>query len=145
MIGNRILKLFILVTLIGVADALYLTVDYYWGTGVECIVTKGCEVVLNSEFSVIAGIPVSLFGLIFYISMFMLVNIWGVYGDFKFLRLILAGGVVGFLFSLRLLYIQIFTLEAICFYCLVSFVSSSLLLIISIIFYKNFKQTVNAQ
>ena len=57
---------------IGMVDALYLSIKRNAGP-IPCHVTRGCTDVLTSKYSEIAGIPISWFGVGFYIVMFSLV------------------------------------------------------------------------
>ncbi len=62
---NNLLYLLILLASIGIIDATYLTYSYYYNTIVACSI-GGCETVLISNYATIFGIPIALFGLIFY-------------------------------------------------------------------------------
>src|SRR5438132_8936854 len=56
---------------IGMVDALYLSIKRNAGP-IPCHVTRGCTDVLTSKFSEIGGIPLSWFGLGFYLVIFSL-------------------------------------------------------------------------
>ncbi len=60
------------VALIGVADAVYLTVHHYTGEKVPCSVVAGCEQVLTSSYAEIAGVPLAAFGALAYFMAFSL-------------------------------------------------------------------------
>ena len=51
---------------VGMIDALYLSIKRNAGP-IPCHVTRGCTDVLTSKYSEIAGIPLSWFGLAFYL------------------------------------------------------------------------------
>jgi len=53
-----------LVSLAGLADALYLTVEHLTGNSVRCTVTSGCSEVLGSAYASIGGVPVAGLGAI---------------------------------------------------------------------------------
>src|SRR2546426_9733757 len=55
----------------GMVDALYLSVKRNAGP-IPCHVTRGCTDVLTSKYSEIAGVPLSWFGVAFYIAIFSL-------------------------------------------------------------------------
>jgi uncharacterized membrane protein len=55
--------------LIGAGIAGYLTYTRFWGIEPVCP-TSGCEVVQNSRWSKLLGIPVALLGLLTYLSIF---------------------------------------------------------------------------
>ncbi len=44
---------------IGLADAVYLTVKHYLGGSVPCSLTEGCDTVLTSNYAVFGGLPVA--------------------------------------------------------------------------------------
>src|ERR1700752_5188575 len=56
---------------IGMVDALYLSIKRNAGP-IPCHITHGCTDVLTSKYSVLAGIPLSWFGLGFYLAVFSL-------------------------------------------------------------------------
>src|SRR5215510_15631465 len=56
---------------IGMIDALYLSIKRNSGP-IPCHVTRGCTDVLTSKYSEVASIPLSWFGLVFYVTVFSL-------------------------------------------------------------------------
>lgn len=121
---------------VGIADTAYLTANHYFGGEVKCIITEGCEVVLTSQYSQIFSIPLAALGLVFYSGMFVVINLFDVYRERILIYLLMLGGAVGFLMSLVFLYIQLFVIHALCFYCLTSLASSTLLFITITIIYR---------
>lgn len=119
----------LLISLVGLIDAAYLTANHIAGTAVPCNLVNGCEMVLNSQWAEIYGIPTAVFGAIAYFTVFstaLLVYfgtsfLWKIYG---------AIATMMFLFSLWLVYLQAFVINAFCQYCLVSAATSSLLFIV---------------
>ncbi len=134
-LGNIPLKvaLFLLfVALCGFVDASYLTVEHYRGVIPPCTTGFDCTSVLTSDYSVVAGVPISLGGAIFYLI--LLVGIFA-YIDSKktiILKCVLPLTLVSFLFSLWLVYLQIFVIHSICLYCMVSAVVSTVLFVTSL-------------
>src|SRR3989344_630597 len=138
--SNKILlRVMAIIALIGVADTAYLTADYYFGTGVQCLLLEGCKVVLTSSYSVIMGIPLVVFGLVFYTVIFILVNLTDLYGGRFFQKILALVGVAGFVASLFFLYLQVFVIGELCFYCLVSLGSSTSIFILAALFSRNLK------
>ena len=116
--------LFACVSFIGFLDAAYLTANYYWGVPINCSIFNGCEQVLTSRYASVAGVPVSLFGAFYYLAVLILTL---VFIDGRHSRIFLLAArltVIGLAVSLGLLYLQIFVLEALCLYCLVSAATS---------------------
>jgi uncharacterized membrane protein len=103
-----------MVALAGVAVAGYLTWSHYAGGSVVCPVGGGCETVQESEYAKLAGIPVAVLGLTAYVVILGLVA-W----DTPVARLAAAAlSLTGLLFSLYLLVVQLFVIDAICVWCL---------------------------
>lgn len=122
MMNSKILSRLLLgISLLGFVDAAYLTVSHYLHRIPPCTI-GGCETVLTSRFSTVAGIPDALFGALFYMAVFLMV----VSGKTRWLKLIVS---VGFVISLVLLGLQAFVIHAFCLYCLGSLTTSTLLFI----------------
>ena len=103
-----------LVALAGVGVAGYLTWAHFADSTVLCVAGGGCETVQESEYAKIAGIPVALLGLGSYLTILALV-VWDSIGA----RLAAASlASLGLLFSLYLLVLQLFVIEAVCIWCM---------------------------
>lgn len=126
--SDKILIGLFIFALIGFADTSYISAkQYIAGETVPCSIVSGCEQVLTSAYSKIAGIPLAFFGLAFYLTILILTAF---YWEFRFdiaRKLISAMTAIGFIFSLFLLFVQGFVLNAYCTYCLISFFTSSVL------------------
>ena len=108
------------VALLGLADAVYLTAEHLSGRSVRCVVTSGCDVVLQSPYASLAGsVPLASLGALAYFTVFSLavLSAFGYAHTGAVLRIVVAAM---FAFTLWLFYLQAFVLEAFCFYCLVS-------------------------
>jgi uncharacterized membrane protein len=109
----------ILVSLIGLGDSIYLTIQHLTGQSVRCTVTTGCSAVLSSHYATIAGVPTAAFGALAYFAAFSLATL-AAFG-YERARTALAVVVAPMLImTLWLLYVQAFVLRAYCEYCLVS-------------------------
>lgn len=130
---------FFVVALVGFADATYLTIEHFLQSIPPCT-TDGCEIVLTSSYSQIAGIPVALLGAIYYLILLVLLL---AYFDGKkevFLRSAFWLTILGLLFSIYFLIIQAFVINAFCQYCLVSAGTSTILFILGMIALKKFRK-----
>ncbi|HEY8460644.1 MAG TPA: vitamin K epoxide reductase family protein [Blastocatellia bacterium] len=108
-----------LVSLVGLGDSIYLTVQHLTGQSVRCTVTAGCSTVLSSQYATIAGIPTAAFGAVAYFAAFSLATL-AIFG-YQRARTALAALVAPMLLmTLWLLYVQTFVLKAFCEYCLLS-------------------------
>jgi uncharacterized membrane protein len=115
-----------IVSLAGLADATYLTVQALTGETLGCGGSPDCFKVLGSAYARVAGIPVASLGVLAYFSVFT----FATFALFGYARarifLILTVGAM-FLGTLWLLYVQAFLLHAYCRYCLFSAATTFLL------------------
>lgn len=122
--------------LLGFADSVFLTYEHYALTSIGCPVSPwiNCLAVTSSKYSEIAGIPLALLGVIYYLflSFFLYKSKEKMFKHF-FLQL----SSVGVIFSLYLIYIQAFAIGLFCLYCLISAVISFLIFGLTWIFFKN--------
>jgi uncharacterized membrane protein len=97
----------------GVGIAGYLTWAHYADASVLCIAGGGCETVQESSYSELAGMPVAVLGLAGYALLLGLVT-W----DAPEARLAAATlAFVGLVFSVYLLTVQAFVIDAFCVWC----------------------------
>ena len=121
-----------LLSLLGLADALYLTVEHVTGQSVRCTILAGCSAVLSSPYAVVAGIPLAAVGAAAYFTVFSLIvlTLFG-YGIAGKLLLPVVGAM--FLVSLWLIYLQAFVIREFCQYCLLSALITTTLLVLVVL------------
>ncbi len=120
--GNAVAKLSLLaavVTLLGLADAVYLTIKHYTGEKVPCSIIEGCEQVLTSQYAEIFGVPLAIFGAFAYFTAFSLA-IMAAFGNRLMWMLFGVQVVLMTIFTAWLIYLQGFVIEAFCQFCLIS-------------------------
>jgi len=127
-LDRRLYRTAIALTIVGIAIAAYLTYVHYAGIEPACS-TGGCEVVQTSEWADVYGLPVAVLGLIGYIS--ILFSLLVLRGDAQ-LFVSAALSLVGFLYSGYLTYQELFTIKAICQWCVGSAVILTLLAIVTL-------------
>lgn len=110
---------FIVLSAIGFLDATYLTVEHYKGSVPPCSIA-GCEVVLKSGQSAIAGVPVALFGAIYYLTILILSIAFLESGKMAILRFASYLTIIGIIASAYFVYLQFFVIGQICQYCMIS-------------------------
>ncbi|CAN5451772.1 hypothetical protein BH10ACI1_BH10ACI1_09750 [soil metagenome] len=120
------------VALIGLADAVYLTIHHYTAEVVPCGEGFDCAAVLTSPYATIGGVPLAVFGAIAYFTAFSLA-ILATFGNRQTWRIFGAQVVLMAFFTGWLLYAQAFILKAFCQYCLLSAGVTFTLLIIALI------------
>ncbi|MBI2644908.1 vitamin K epoxide reductase family protein [Candidatus Uhrbacteria bacterium] len=117
----------------GFADAAYLTANHYFGIPLICTIVHGCDIVTTSSYSLLFGIPVALLGLFYYLMVFLLFAVAIDTQKKKFASLAMMVTPAGLVASLYFLYLQIFVIRALCFYCLISVGTSALLFILGMV------------
>jgi uncharacterized membrane protein len=108
-----------LVSLVGLADAIYLTVEHLSGRSVRCTIVSGCSEVLSSSYASMGGVPLAMIGAAAYFTVFSLATL-AAYSYKSAVKLLTA--VVGSMFitTLWLLYLQAFVIKHFCQFCLLS-------------------------
>ena len=108
-----------IVSLAGLADAMYLTVQALTGETLSCGGSPDCFRVLGSPYAKVGGVPLALLGAIAYFSVFTFATFAAFgYARARTLLVPLIGAM--FLVTMWLLYLQAFVLHAYCRYCLFS-------------------------
>lgn len=107
------------ISLAGLADATFLTVNHLTGNDLVCGSPGGCSAVLGSVYATVGGIPTAAFGALAYFVAFSAAVL--VAFGYARARIFLACTVTAmFIATLWLLYLQAFVLHAFCPYCLLS-------------------------
>ena len=118
-----------LVSLAGLADSIYLTVEHLSGRSVKCTIVSGCSEVLSSPYATVRGIPLALIGAAAYFSAFSLATLAAF--DYKLAGTLLTILVVlMFLTTLWLLYLQAFVIGHFCQFCLLSAIVTTILTVL---------------
>jgi uncharacterized membrane protein len=112
----------------GLAIAGYLTWVHYADLEPFCVAGGGgCEKVQTSDYAELAGIPVAVLGLAGYAAILLSTFVAGEAGRLAGALLAL----VGFGFSLYLTYLELFTIDAICQWCVASAVVMGVLAVVT--------------
>jgi uncharacterized membrane protein len=113
----------LVLAVLGLAIAGYLVYVHYADIDPVCNIAHGCHKVQTSSYSKLAGVPVALLGLIGYIIIFGALLVPG-----ESARMMAAlTALVGFGFSAYLTYREVFTIDAICQWCVASAILMTLL------------------
>ncbi|MHA2249854.1 MAG: vitamin K epoxide reductase family protein [Candidatus Kariarchaeaceae archaeon] len=135
-----------LLSAVGIFDSLYLVNDHYNNSGVcvgesETILgyTIDCGSVITSSYSKILGIPVALIGFFYYLTVFLLIylkpqlnlKLKSYHEQITINLSIFVIVSLGLLFSFYFVYIQLFELELICVYCMLSAITTTCLFIVA--------------
>jgi uncharacterized membrane protein len=137
------------IAVIGSLLTAYLTIVAFTGGKTACPIDRGggvssCDLVLQSSYAKIFGLPLSLFGLLAYLSIVVfalspfIINpeinkkLRNQIEEWTW-RFLLIGSTAMAIFSGYLMYISIFTLKDFCIYCVTSAICSFALFVLSII------------
>ena len=126
----------IVASIIGFIDSAYLTIVKFTHSPIYCTPGLGnCETVQNSQWSTIWGIPVALLGAMAYLVLIIFFS----FGDKSpFLKqysqyVVFGTSLFGFLFSLYLTYLELFVIQTICQWCILSAICMTVVFIVTII------------
>jgi uncharacterized membrane protein len=108
-----------LLSLVGLADAIYLTVEHLAGRTVRCTITNGCEEVLTSTYATVAGFPLAGLGALVYFIAFSLA-ILAAFGNRRAGDSLLYVAALMLAVSVYLFILQAFVIHAFCQFCLLS-------------------------
>jgi len=121
------------VALIGIADAFYLAHASYTDSSLACALLEGCNIVAKSPYSHVFGTPLSYFGLIFYLYMFAVAALLAYDPHSRGLRVgALIYSFVGVCYSAYFLFLQLVVIKAVCLYCLISSLTTLVLLCLAL-------------
>ncbi len=124
----RLRKIIAFVATVGIGVATYITIADSGGGAPTCLAGGGgCETVANSSYSHIAGVNIAIFGIVGYITLLATAffsNDLARFGGF-------AVSLGGFGFSIYLTYLELFTIEAICQWCVASAVLMTILFLLN--------------
>jgi uncharacterized membrane protein len=112
----------------GIGVATYIAIAESGGGAAKCVVGGGgCETVAESKYSELAGINVAVIGIVGYAFLLIAALLPGDPGRFGgFLT-----ALIGFGFSIYLTYLELFVIDAICQWCVVSAVLMALSLAVA--------------
>jgi len=113
----------IVVAVIGLGLAAYLTVVHYAGDAPVCAIAHGCATVQKSDYAMLAGVPVALLGALGYIAILAAL----IRDDENARTAAVFLSLVGLGFSGWLTYVEIVKLDAICIWCVGSAICMTIL------------------
>ncbi len=120
---------------IGLAVSVYMTIFKLTGNENMCVGNGGCSTVNASPYAEIYGIPVAVIGIVGYLALLVLLLIEPRGNTFlaeNGTLIIFGVALLGFLFTLYLIFLEIFVIKALCPFCLTSQISMTILFGLSI-------------
>ena len=115
--SDRSLRLAVAVVgTVGLGVAAYLTWVHYHPEALVCTRGGGCETVQRSHYAVLLGVPLAIYGVVAWASVLALVG-W----DTPTARTVLVAiALIATAFSVYLVILQLFVIDAVCVWCLVN-------------------------
>ena len=132
---NRLTQVTVALTIIGLLVSIYMTVYKVTSNDNMCVGSKDCSVVNASRYSEVNGIPVAVVGAIGYTALLGILFLERKPGFFKENGSMLFFGIslIGFFFTIWLIYVEIALLKAYCPFCITSQISMTLIFILSVV------------
>lgn len=127
-----------LLSLLGLTDAIYLTVQHVTGQSVRCTIIAGCSEVLSSSYATIGSVPLALVGATAYFCVFSLATL-AAFGNRWAGQLMMLVIALMFVVTLWLIYLQAFVIGHFCQFCLFSAGITILLTVISFIAWRRMR------
>lgn len=130
---RRLSRLRLGFAVLGLVDACYLSLEYLFPLGPSVCVGngEGCDIVRNSRYAFVDGVPLSLFGILLYASLLLLLWLARSKRSASYGVLLLSGA--GSAASLYLVEVQGVTLHAWCVWCVTSAVAVALIFLFSVL------------
>ena len=107
----------VILAVLGIAIAGYLTAVKLSGELPVCGPLRGCETVALSTYSEIMGVPVALVGVAYSVVALIASIVWWRNGDRRSLYLLYGMGLLGLLAVAYLTYLELFVIKAVCVWC----------------------------
>ena len=124
-------RVVIVLTVLGIFVAGYLTWSHYSGEPVYCGGSNSCELVNSSRFAYLGPVPVASIGLAGYIII-LLLSVIPPKEDRQWPMLLIFGGaLIGVMLQWYLFYIEVAVLRAICYWCVTSQTIITLIFLLS--------------
>ena len=123
-------RLIFMLSLLGLGVSSFLFYEYSIAGSIICPIGGGCDIVRASPYSLFLGISIPILGIVFYLAMAVLAVVRSQASSRKilfYLQLLITVAGVGFGIYLTLL--EIFVIRAICFWCVLSFIISLMILL----------------
>ncbi|MBI2086274.1 vitamin K epoxide reductase family protein [Candidatus Daviesbacteria bacterium] len=124
-------RLIFFLSLAGLAVSAFLAFEYSQSSIVCPISGVGCNIVRKSNYSSFLGISLPYLGITFYLTLAILTVFLTQSFNllFQFLRLIIT--FLGFAFGIYLTFLEAFVIRAFCIWCLISFIISTVIFVLS--------------
>ena len=137
-VPNFLVSVIIVLAVIGLSVATFLTIEHLRGSIPGCFVVEGCQTVLSSKYAEVGPIPTAVFGIGYYLSILMLAALYLSSRHPAIMKLIGWLSFIGFIASLYLIYVQVWVIGSICMYCMTSATVSILLFLLDVVIWRRY-------
>lgn len=123
---------------LGIADAWYLAQSALTGSALTCTIDglDGCNIVAQSAYSHLFGVPLGVYGVFFFALVFALAAVALVEVRRVVALALFSLGIVGLLASVAFILIQVLLIQALCIYCLASALIALVIFITTLLIYR---------
>jgi len=132
---KRLTQITIALTIVGLLVSIYMTIYKVTANDSMCLGSGDCSTVNASRYSEVNGIPVGLIGVLGYAS--ILAIHWlerrNEFFETNGSMIFFGVSLIGFFFTLWLIYVEVALLKAYCPFCITSQVTMTLIFILSVI------------
>ncbi|NJC98914.1 MAG: hypothetical protein C3F07_20160 [Anaerolineales bacterium] len=132
---KRLTQIITALAIVGLLVSIYMTIYKVTSNDNMCIGSKDCSVVNASKYSEVNGIPVAVVGVLGYAAILGVLWLERKPGFFQQNGTMLLFGLtlMGFLFTIWLIYVEVALLRAYCPFCITSQVSMTIMFILTVI------------
>jgi uncharacterized membrane protein len=132
---KRLTQIIIALATLGLLVSIYMTIYKFTSNDQMCLGSGDCHTVNTSRYSEVNGIPVGLLGVFGYASILGILWLEHKNEFFKANGSMILFGVslIGFFFTLWLIYVEVALLKAYCPFCITSQITMTLIFILSVI------------
>lgn len=126
----------VVLAIVGTLVSIYMTIYKLTSNNAMCLGSGDCSTVNASPYSSVYGIPVAFVGVLGYVAILGLLLLKDHAGDFirdNNTLAVFGLTMTGFIFTLYLIYLEIFVIKALCPFCVASQVTMTILFTITII------------
>lgn len=136
-----LIVLILVLSFLGIADSWYLYQSAMTDTALSCDLGSGldgCNIVAQSEYSRLFGVPLALYGVGFFALTFILAAALTIISSRRLYQALVAVSVFGVAASAVFVFIQFVLIKALCIYCIASAAIAVLLCALSWMLFKRF-------
>jgi uncharacterized membrane protein len=132
---KRLSQLTIALVILGLLVSVYMTIYKITSNDNMCVGSGDCKTVNDSRYSVLNGVPVAVIGVAGYAALLAVLLLERRPGFIKqnATMIFFALSLLGFLFTLYLVFVEIVLIKAFCPFCVTSQVAMTLIFILSVI------------